>query len=212
MRDARVALALGLALVAIAAAIVLSQSPQVLTSTNGVKPLNAALTSVPGAGSACQANEVLPARTTAVTLSLRASAGPRVAVTILSGKTVVAQGESASGWIGNMVTIPVGPLDHAVHQTTVCFAFAGANERVLFLGAPTSTGSAARTDTSVLPGRIAIEYRRPGSSSWWSLALSVARHLGLGRAWAGTWVALLAATLMAASIALAAWLAIRDLR
>jgi len=43
-----------------------------------------------------------------------------------------------------------------------------------------------------------IEYLRPGESSWWSLATSVARRMGLGRAETGTWVALLAILLMVA--------------
>ncbi len=209
MRDARVALAGGLALTAIAVAIVLSHSPQILVGTNAIEP-STRLTSVPGGGSACQADETLPAGTSAIRLSLGASAGPRVAVTVLSGKTVITHGEGAPGWIGYVVTIPVKPLDHAVHHATVCFAFTGANERVSFLGVPTPTRSAATSGAGVLPGRIAIEYTRPGSSSWWSLALSVARRMGLGRAWAGTWIVLLVATLMATSIALASWLTIRE--
>lgn len=35
--------------------------------------------------------------------------------------------------------------------------------------------------------------------------LSTARHLGLGRAWAGTWVALLVLALMAIVLALTIW-------
>jgi hypothetical protein len=213
MLDARVTLAIGLALTAIAVAIVLSHSPQVLAGTNAIKPLlEPALTSVPGGGSACQANETLPVGSSAIRLSLNATAGPRIAVNVLSGKTVITHGEGTPGWIGSVVTIPVVPLDHAVRHTTVCFAFTGANERVSFLGVPTHKRSAATSGAHLLPGRIAIEYLRPGSSSWWSLALSVARHMGLGRAWAGTWIVLLVATLMATSIAFASWLTIRESR
>ena len=136
----------------------------------------------------------------------------RVAVTVVSGKTLIAHGESEQGWIGKVVTIPVEPVHRAVHHVTVCVAFSGANERVTFLGLRTPSRSAATSNTGVLPGRMAIEYLRPGSSSWWSLALSVARRMGIGRAWAGGWVVLLVGTLMSTCIALASWLTIRESR
>jgi len=212
MQNPRVALAVGLALTAIAVAIVLSHSPQVLAGTNGIEPLRTPLASVPGSGGGCQADETLPAESSAIRLSLEASAGPRVAVNVLSGKTMVTHGEGAQGWLGRVVTIPVEPLDRTVRHATVCFAFAGANERVSLLGVPTPKRSAATSGGRALRGRISIEYLRPGRSSWRSLALSTARRMGLGRAWAGTWVVLLVASLMVASIALASWLAIRESR
>jgi hypothetical protein len=209
MRGARVALAAGLVLLAIAVGIVLAHSPETLARSNALHPLNLRLTSVPGSGSACQSNELIPAETTAIGVSLNASDGPRVTVTVLSGKTVVAHGKSASGWLGRLVTIPVAPLGHAVQHATVCVAFSGADERVRFLGVRTPARAAARSHGRALPGRLTIEYLRRGSSSWWSLALPVARRLGLGRAWAGTWIALLVAALMASAIAIASWLTAR---
>jgi hypothetical protein len=212
LRDARVVLAVGLALVAIAVAIVLSRSPQVLAGTNAVTPGRTPLTAVPGGGGACQANETLPARSTAIGLSLEATAGPRVTVAVLSGRTVLTRRASAPGWLGRLVKIPIAPLARTAHGVTVCFAFAGSDERVSFLGAPTASRVAATSSAGALPGRIAIEYLRPGPSSWWSNALSVTRRMGLGRAWAGTAVALLAAIAMAIGLALACWLTIRESR
>jgi hypothetical protein len=209
MRDARIALAAGLALTAVAVAIILSHSPEVLTGTNGIAPHLTRLTSVPGGGNACQTNETLAADSSAIRLSLETSAGPRVAVTVLSGKTVITHGDGVPGWLGDVVTIPIKPLDHAVHDTTVCFAFTGAHERVSFLGVRTPTRIAATSRAGTLPGRIGVEYLRPGSSSWWSLARSTSRRMGLGRAWAGTWIVLLVTTLMATGVALASWLMIR---
>lgn len=197
---------------AIAVAIVLSGAPRVLAGTNGIEPGATALTSVPGSGSACQGHETLPARTVAIRLSLQASAGPRVTVAVRSGSAIITRGEGAQGWLGQVVAIPVKPLDRTVRDATVCFAFTGANERVSFLGVPTSKRRAATSGGRPLQGRIAIEYLRPGHSSWWSLARSTARRMGLGRAWAGTWVVLLVAGLMAAGVAFASWLAVRELR
>jgi hypothetical protein len=209
MRGARVPLAAGLIVLAVAVAVVLSGSPQVVAGSNAIDPLRSSLGSTPGAASGCQADETLPAGSTGARLSLEASSGPRVAVSIRSGGILVAHGVSAPGWVGEVVTIPLAPLSRPVRHATVCFAFSGADERVSFLGARSSTRTAADTSASALPGRISIEYTRPGSSSWWSLAHSVTRRMGLGRAWPGAWVAVLVALLMATGVVLASWLTIR---
>lgn len=214
IRNAQVVLAVGLALTALAAAVVLLLgAPTVLAGTNGVAArLYPPLMVMPGAGRACQADETLPAGASAVRISLEASAGPRVAVVVLSGSTPVAHGLSATGWLGRVVTVPIEPLDRTIRHATVCFSFAGAHERVSLLGAHTPAPKAARSDARVLAGRVAIEYLRSGSSSWWSLAKSVARRMGLGRAWAGTWIAFLIAALMATAIVLGSWLTVRECR
>lgn len=214
MPSARVGLAVGLAATAIAAAIVLSGSPPVLAGSNGVTPVPyPPLTSVPGAGRGCQAGETVPAGTSAVRLSLEASAGPRVSAAVLAGGRAIAHGVSAQGWLGRVVTVPLASparLERTARHATVCFSFAGAEERVSLLGVRTPPRRAARSGARVLPGRIAVEYVRAGTSSWWSLAPSVARRLGLGRAWAGTWVAAVVALLATTAIVLASWLVLRE--
>jgi hypothetical protein len=209
MRDVRIALAVGLALIAIAVVVVLSHSPTVLVAGNGIET-STRLASVPGGGSGCQTGETLPAGTSAISISLETSAGPRVAVEVVSRGRIVAHGEGPNGWLADAVTIPIRPLDRTVHDATVCFAFNGANERVWFLGTPTPAKRAVTSAGRPLRGRMAIEYLRTGSSSWWSLALQIARRMGLGRAWPGASIVLLVTSLMGAAIALAAWLAIRD--
>ena len=145
MSGARVGLAVGLALSAIAVAIVLSGSPPVLAGTNGVIPVPyPPLASVPGGGRGCQADETVPAGSSAIRLSLEASAGPRVSVAVLSGGRTIAHGASVEGWLGRVVTVPVTPLERTVHNATVCFSFAGAKERVSLLGVRTSPRSATR--------------------------------------------------------------------
>jgi hypothetical protein len=208
--DPRAALAAGLALLVVAVALVMLQSPLVLAGENAVRPVNVTLGSVPGSGRACQKGETLPAGTTVIAVSLETTSGPRVAVTVSSGGRVLTRGESASGWIGKLVAIPVKPLKYAVRNAAVCVAFTGGNELMLFLGVHGATRNPATSSAGALPGRMSIEYLRPGRSSWWSLALGVARRMGLGRAWAGTWIVLLVAALMAASVAVASWLALRE--
>ncbi len=200
----------GLIAIVVAVVVVLSHAPEIVSRTSASHPRNIALASVPGGGRACQRDELLPADTTAVGVSLEASSGPRVHLSVLAGKKVLTHGVSAPGWLGKLVTVPVTPLDHAVDQTTVCVSFTGAEERVSFLGVRTGTPSGASSSRGALPGRMTIEYLRRGSSSWWSRVLSVARRMGIGRAWAGTWVAVLVAILMAAAIVVASWLATRE--
>jgi hypothetical protein len=57
-----------------------------------------------------------------------------------------------------------------------------------------------------------MEYLRPGRKSWWSLASSVAHHMGLGHAASGTWIVFLVLALMLTVVILASRLALRELR
>jgi hypothetical protein len=56
-----------------------------------------------------------------------------------------------------------------------------------------------------------LEYLRPSSASWLSLVPSVAHHMGLAHAPAGTWVAYLLIVSMAAVAAVASRLVLREL-
>ena len=68
------------------------------------------------------------------------------------------------------------------------------------MGALTAPRLAAHTRRGeALAGRLRLEYLGRGSSSWLSLAPSVIRHMALGRAWSGTWVAFAVAALMLAA-------------
>jgi hypothetical protein len=209
-RDARIALAGGLVLVVAVAAIVLSRSPPVVARTNGLEP-NAVLAATPGGGSVCQAGETLPAGSTAVGVSLEASSGPRVTLRVVSPKgAVVTRGVSASGWVGKLVTVPVKPMNREVRDAVVCLSFSGADERISLLGTFARSDRATWRGGSAIPGRLAIVYFRDSSSSWWSLARSVVRRMGLGRAWTGGWVAIVVAVLLAGSVVLAVWLLVQD--
>jgi hypothetical protein len=209
MRGVRVALAAGLALTALALAVTLTASPATTASTSPIT-VDTQLTGTQHGLSVCQAEETLPRGTTALRFSLRALIGPRIAVKALAHGRVITAGERAPGWTAGDVTVPVARVARTVAHAQVCLAFALSDETVDIGGGRTSPARAARTaNGQVLPGRIKIEYLRPGERSWWSLALSTARHLGLGRAWAGTWVALLVLTLMAAVLALTVWRVLR---
>jgi hypothetical protein len=208
----RVALAAALASIAAALAVILSGSPLVRAGANST-PLNGPLAETYNAAGACQGGETLPARTSAIRLTLSSDTGPQVDVSVFTGGRLLTSGVAASGWISTAVTVPVRPLAHAVEDVKVCFRLGPTKEQVAIIGSPTRRAAAAvSSHGQPLPGRIRIEYLRPGRGSWWSLASSVARRMGLGRAPAGTWVALAVVLAMGAVVLFGCRTLLRELR
>lgn len=212
MRSVRIALAVGLGITAAAVGVVLSQSPLTVLATNWTST-NDVLAATTRNAEACQAGERLPGGTLAIRLSLGAFTGPAVKVKAISGARVVTFGEQGSGWDGQTVTVPVGAVSNAISPVKVCFAIRlMGDEEVTVRGSRSVGARAARaSEGESLGGRVRIEYLGAGRSSWLALASSVARRMGLGRAWGGTWVALLVAMLMLAAVTLTARLVLREL-
>jgi hypothetical protein len=214
MRDARVALAAGLALTAVALGWVLSRSPPTVARSTAPMTDSTIFGTSDVPSRICQADETLPGGTTAIRVWLEAVIGPPVTVEALSGARVLTRGGHGSGWTAGSVTIPVQPVTRTVRHATVCVTVGRQREPIGIQGVRTARSLAAidrqgplppaphtrtpRYRKGPLPGRIMVEYLRPGDGSWWSRAVSVARRMGLGRAGSGTWVALLAIVLMVA--------------
>jgi hypothetical protein len=212
MRGVKVALATGLALLAAAIGITLLQSPISVAGTNGI-PQEEAIIAVAQRGTTyCQAQEHLPRGTSAIRLGLSATTGPRLSLVVTSGRRVVTSGVRDAGWTTRGVTVPVTPLPRAISEARICVSFPPSNEMVLLYGRETSPSIAASVGQQALPGRFWIEYLRPGKGSWASLAPSVARRMGLGRAGAGIWIVLLTLALMMVVATLASNLVLRELR
>jgi hypothetical protein len=207
-----VALACGLVSIALALAATFSHAPALATVARSV-PAEKRLVKTSGEASGCQRGELLPADTTAIRLGLFAVTTPAVALRVLAGSHAIAEGTLAPGWSGEGATVPVNKVfPRGVSPVTVCFALNSINGEVTMVGRFTPPAEATLGGGRPLPGRISIEYVRPGRRSWWSLAVSVARHLGLGRAAGGTGNALLVVALAATVLALSSWLVMRDLR
>jgi len=204
------ALAAGLALLVIALILVLSGSPLIVSRSNGA-PANEPILEARSVA-ACQSHEFVPARTSAIRLTLVAAVGPRVSVSVLSGGHLLASGVTGSGWTSGAVTVAVRPLAHPLYAATLCFKFTRSAETVQIGGASTSALIAARGPSGkALPGRFTVEYMRSGPTSWWSLATTVAHHFGLGRAPSGAWIAWLVLLVMTSTVALACYLVLREL-
>jgi hypothetical protein len=213
MRSVRIALVAGLTLLAVAIALTLLGSPLSVAATNRPPGGEAQqIASTRGGGDYCQAGETLPRGTSAIRVSLSASIGPRVRLAVSSGGRELTSGAEDPGWTGLVVGVPVRPLARTVSAATVCVSFHVAHETVALLGQRTPAASAARAGRAALAGRMWIEYLRPGSRSWASLAAAVVRHMGLGRAWSGSGIVFLALALLVAVGVLASALVLVELR
>ncbi|HYM54206.1 MAG TPA: hypothetical protein VES97_02505 [Solirubrobacteraceae bacterium] len=222
MRKVEVTLAAGIALLVAVGALVLTRSPPRVVRV--ASPASAELVSTTGEATVCQENEVLPAHVSGIRLSLVVAYGSNVHVIAYSGRRVLTEGRRGPDWTSNSVTVPVKRVSHTTSHVTLCFAIGPNSEPVIIagiytppresavlLGTATPTAQAAASGGRPLNGRVGVEYLAAGQGSWWSRALSVARHVGIGRAFSGTWIALLIAALMAAVGILAVRLAWREL-
>jgi hypothetical protein len=211
MQRVTVALAAGLALLAVAIGLTLLHSPRSVAASNG-SPLEENRIALATRGATyCQAHELLPARTSAIRLSLLAFAGPSVHVVVLAGGHQITSGVQGSGWTSRVVTVPLRALPHAVPDVTVCVSFSLHDEHVFVFGEPTSAAMAAHDGNRALLGRMWIEYLRPGTRSWASLAPTIVDHMALGRAVSGIGIVFLALALLVAIAVLTSGLALREL-
>jgi hypothetical protein len=202
-RGARVALAVGLALLGIAVVARLSRPPLVIAGTNSVADAGV-IAIIDDQTTACQANELLPAGTTAIRPWVKANLGPRATVTVTAGSVVVARGSQSAGWTGDQITIAIGRVPRTIPHAKVCLTFGAPVEAIGLVGALISTRGGREA-------KMRVEYLRPGRRSWWSLASSVAHQMGLGRMPSGTWIAFIPLALMAGAVVLSSWLVLSQL-
>ncbi len=209
-KKAVVTLGVGLALLAVATALVLTRSPPRVVRADGQE--GALLASTSTDLQACQAGETLPAGVSGIRLPIWAFFGTSVHVSVSSGARVLTSGSRGPDWTGSTVTVPVAPLRRSVSPVKVCFR-AGPNSQPLYLmGVASPPASAAISGNGEpLPGRISIEYLAAGHGSWWSRIQQVSWNMGLGRAFSGTWIVLLILALTAATGVLAIRLVLREL-
>jgi len=210
MRSVKVVLAVGLALLALAVAATLLQSPLSVAARNRVPGNETGIWKTTHGATYCQDHESLPREVSAIRIWLDASAGPRVSVVVSSRGQVLTSGSRPSIWIGGSVTVPVKPLPRAVSDVTVCVSFPLGDETIFVGGSLTPASVAAYEGPVPLQGRMGIEFLRPDTRSWAAQALEVARRMGLGRAAPGTWIVLVALALLASVVVLCSRLILRE--
>jgi hypothetical protein len=222
MKSVKITLAVGVALIAVAMAFTLTRSPPSVLrgSWHGSE---AELGAPTGDAAVCQDNEVLPAGTTAVRLAMWAFVGAHVRVVAYDGTQVLTEGSRGPDWTSTSVTVPVRPVRSTASGVRLCLAVGPNSEPILILGdnappAESAVGLPANAPAprsvsleEKLSGRMHVEYLGSGAGSWWSRISSVAQHVGLGRAYSGTWIAAMIGALMIAVGAFALRLTLREI-
>ncbi|HEY4809454.1 MAG TPA: hypothetical protein VIH71_00205 [Solirubrobacteraceae bacterium] len=210
VRVVKLTLVVGVAVLIGVVAYTLTRSPpRVLRA--GLTP-QTVLSPLEGAGEACQGDELLPAHTSAIRLSIVAYIGARMRLTVYSGSQILTEGSRGPDWTGTSVTVPVKPLARTVSNVKLCVDVGPNSEAIYLFGRETPPAQALSVPTGGrLSGRLDVAYLGSGKGLWWSRVLTVARHMGLGRAFSGTWIALLIAALVGAVGVLAAGLTLREL-
>jgi hypothetical protein len=206
-----IALAVGLALLAIAIVVVLARAPLAVVGSNGV-PAKHGVAYIKGGSSGCQPVGSIPAGTSAIRMSASTNIGPSVTMKVLSGSQVVSQGKRQAGWgIDETVTVPIKRVARTIPNATICATFGPAVESIEVNGsvARTTEASGRETVTSVM---FRFEYLGRGHQSWWSLISGVARRMGFGHAPSGTWIVFLLLALTLAIVTLVSRLLLRELR
>jgi hypothetical protein len=206
VRSARITIAVALALTLAGIGLTLSRAPLVVAGSNSVAP--EATAEFDGGAhdtSTCQQAGVVPRGTTAIRLALEVRAvGPEIALAVFSGARVATEGHIASGWgVATSATVPVRRVAQTLQHARVCITVGPTVEPFRVRGVPVDPNAAELHRLREI--RLSIEYLQPGRRSWWSLASTVARHMGIGTAAGGPWVAFV----VAAAIALVALLATR---
>jgi hypothetical protein len=226
MSNVKITLVAGIALILVVGAVVLTRSPPrvVRVGAPGGIVGNGILHITTSSAAVCQPNEVLPSGVSSIRLAVWGFFGAPVHLVAYSGSRVLTEGTRGADWTSDSVTVPVKPVSRTTSNVRLCFTLAPNTEPLFVIGAPAPaqepavaltsprlTPVVAASDEQSLGGRMGIEYLSGGQGSWWSRVLSVARHMGFGRAFSGTWIALLTAALMAAVGVLAVRLALREL-
>lgn len=227
-----ITLGAGIMVLALIVALTLTQAPPrlVRVAPAGAKGLGLdgsnGVASLETAGTFCQTGEVVPKGVTAVRVGVWGYYGAPVRVLAYQGSRLVTEGQRVADWTGASVTVPVRTVKRTVAGVKLCVVITQNDQPLSLLGKKTSPEQAAvATATDSIPakdlsirngqpleGRVVVEYLAPGRGSWWSRIVSVARRMGLGRSFTGTWIALLAAALMAAAGILALRLTVEEWR
>jgi hypothetical protein len=210
MRTMKITLTVGFALIGVGIVFALSRAPISVARANSTA--EQLLGTVNKRTELCQDGERLPAGTTAIRVGVFSYTGQRVTVRALEGPITIAHGERGPGWSGAVVTVPVAPLARA-RTVKLCFTlFIEDGEADNLAGEPTEKAPTTLSTGGHLPGRVGIEYLRPGRSSWLSLAPGIAKRMGFGNAGSGLWNAVFVIGLMGAVGLLTARLILRAQR
>jgi hypothetical protein len=199
-------LALVIALIVVGA----RQQPQI-ASTDRV-PNYTFVTEVLAGQKLCQANEIVPADTAALrmTIGTYGKPGPPLAIAVtapVSGSpgapaSRIASGGLAEGWRQGVISVPVSRVRQTHAQATVCIANRG-SWPVAIAGTtpPAQYGFADSLNGQVLFSEVRIDYMLPGRPSWFSMLGALAQRMTFGKGTYIGWMAWIAPLLLMLGLA-----------
>jgi hypothetical protein len=229
----RVRIAVGAALVLLAAAVValLSTGGSTLAYDNG-RAIQIGAVVAPG-GRLCEGGQYVPPGATRlrVWISTAGRPGSPLRASVVEGSQVVARGAAPGGYRDEPVDVKLTKVPREIPDAAVCIRNRGPR-RIALMGDFPGPGEHPPKRLSTVtrnlltlkqqpavvtpPARqpsvvVRFEWHTPPVGSWWSLAPAIADRAGLGKAsFIGSWTLWLAAALMVGVAAAAAWAVTRE--
>jgi hypothetical protein len=207
----RTVLAGGLAIVLAAVAVLLSDRQPRMAGSNLV-PDFGLLPELPAGKRLCQTEELVPAGAATVRVRIAASRAPGLLdLNVEAGGNRVTRGRVATTPGDQFLTVPIEPVARTTDGARLCITNRGASP--VALAGSDRIQPPAKADGGSLPGRVRVDYFRPGRESWWALIGTVVHRFGYGRAdLLGSWTLFLALGLTMCAIAVAAVAVLRPAR
>jgi hypothetical protein len=155
---------------------------------------------------ACQGQELLPAGTAAmrITIGTYGKPGPPVRITATNARGELLASGGLRTWRQGVVTIPVTHVSKAAEGLRVCLRNDGP-QRVTLAGTFPDPGYRLDVAGNTIEGRLRYDYMRLGRESWLELLPTLAYRSTLGKsdlirhwAWIGALVLMLLAVALAA--------------
>jgi hypothetical protein len=172
----------GVAALLLAAGVLLTRTAPRRSDGNG-GALNGLAVTIQRGQQLCQPGELIPADTAAIRLLAGAPGsqrGPALAAELQSLPSSHPSGTLAAGWRAGTITIPLAPRVGHDAGATVCVRDLGPGA-VSFGGSVPAGSWVLMIDGRGLGGRVRIDYMRPGSESWLSLAPALAHRITIGK-------------------------------
>jgi hypothetical protein len=201
-----------LAIAAVLAVAMLQKAPR--RAGSDLTPNGAFVVRLTSGQQACQDQELLPADTAALqmTIGTYGRPGPALSVVVTGPHGhPLTEGALRTGWRQGVVRIPVARVTRATGNASVCLRNGGPWPLTLAGDVPDPGYSLTVAHKNGDSVRLRVDYMRPGRESWLALAPTVVHRFTIGKSdlvrdWA--WVAVLA--LMLFAVALAATTIVRE--
>jgi hypothetical protein len=182
----RVRIVLGLAVLATLVGLLVDMSAAAprLSGSDHVywPPLNIAVT-VPGGGTLCVPDTVLPGDTASVTMQIGGYVGalPRITATFVdaAGKVVARGALPHGGQVPGIFSLPLGYRGRPAALGTLCLRVGG--RHALAFGGSADQPPGTTVDGHAQNGLPSFLYYRPGRETWWQLLGALDERIGLGK-------------------------------